>query len=140
MQEWPQLDIVHKRLLNDSVHKLVPLEACTSVRGCREAVAVPSDSSSWTLLSRRHMLSMADKTDGGGAQPTRSTAKQGMQGGWRSTADKVDGGAWPMRTTAEEGRCGSWGVFPILSGTKFDTAVTNHSQPSLLLLCSFFFC
>ena len=111
MQEWPHLDVVHERLLNDGMHELVlvPLEACTSVRGRRAVAAVPSSSSSWTLLSWRHASSTVDKTDGGGAQPTGSTAKQGRQGGWRSTADKVGGGAWPMRTTSEEGRCGSWG-------------------------------
>ncbi len=31
------------------------------------------------------------------------------------------------------------GVVPILSGVKFDTTITNHSQSSLFLLFSYFF-
>ncbi len=38
------------RLLDDGVHELLPLDACTSARGRRAAVVVPSGSSSWTLL------------------------------------------------------------------------------------------
>ena len=38
-------------LLNNGVHELLPLDACTSARGRRAAAVVPSGSSSWTLLS-----------------------------------------------------------------------------------------